>query len=185
LEPKWRRWSITAFILLHVYIMAVWGLPGSGFRTLLARPIESYVDYMGLWHSWDMFAPDPLSLNFGIQAVIEYQDGSRKTWDFPRMEKLSLWERFQKERYRKWSERVRLDVNAALWDDTCRFVARVNDTPRNHPTRIILIRNWEPIPPPVTAPGSAVPQDFQPRPDHYEMRFSYRFKYYDVRPADL
>jgi hypothetical protein len=185
LKSKWMRGLITLFILFHVYIMAIWGLPGSGFRAALSRPIEKYVIYIGLWHSWDMFSPDPLSLNFLVQAEIIYQDGSKKTWDFPQMDKLSLWERFQKERYRKWGERVRQDAYAGIWDDTCRFIARINDTPTNHPARVILIRNWEPIPPPVVIPGASSPLDFQPRPDHYDMHFNYRFKFYDVQPGDL
>ncbi|HEV8542570.1 MAG TPA: hypothetical protein VGR78_09275 [Verrucomicrobiae bacterium] len=185
MKSKWARGLITVFILVHVYIMAIWGLPGSGFRATLARPIEHYVIYWGLWHSWDMFSPDPLSLNFRVEAQIIYQDGSTRTWNFPQMDKLSLWDRFQKERYRKWAERVRQDIYAGIWDDTSRFIARLNDTPTNHPTKVILIRNWEPIPPPVLIPGTANPQDFQPRPEHYEMRFNYRFKFYDVQPGDL
>src|SRR3954465_5465996 len=118
-QPKsWMRVIITLFILFHVYIMATWGLPTSPFRTRLVQKIEDYVIYSGLWHSWDMFSPDPLSLNFRIQAQIIYQNGSTKMWDFPQMEKLGLWERFQKERYRKWAERVRQDAYAGIWDDT-------------------------------------------------------------------
>ena len=181
--PRRGRWAITAFIVLHVYILAAWGLPISGLRTMLVRPIEDYVNYWGLWPSWDMFAPDPLSLNFRIEALIEYQDGSSRTWSFPQMAKLSLWQRYQKERYRKWEERVRMDVNAALWDDTCRFVARLNDTPTNHPTHIVLIRHWALIPAPTVVPGTTVPQDFQPRPDQYEMPLNYRFKSCDVQPS--
>jgi hypothetical protein len=185
MPSRWRRWSLNAFIVLHVYVIAAWGLPESQLRAVLVSPIENYVNFWGLWHSWDMFAPAPLSLNFRIEAIIQYQDGSTRTWNFPEMAKLSLWERYQKERYRKWAERVRLDSSSAIWDDTCRFVARLNDTPTNHPTRVILIRHWEQIPPPAVVPGTVIPEDYQSRPDDYAMPFNYRFKSYDVRPADL
>src|SRR3954469_688867 len=79
------------------------------FCTRLVQKIEDYVIWSGLWHSWDMFSPDPLSLNFNVQAFITYADGVTETWDFPRMDKMGLWEKFQKERYRKWRERVRQD----------------------------------------------------------------------------
>lgn len=184
-KSKLLRVGINVFLLVHLYIMAVWGLPGSAFRNLLAKPVEKYVIYWGLWHSWDMFSPDPLALNFLVDAQITYQDGSTKIWEFPRMEKLSLARRFQKERYRKWRERVRQDSYAGVWDDTARFIARLNDTPTNHPVQVVLIRKWDPIPPPTVTPGTYYPDDFQPIPDHYDLRYSYRFKFYDVRPEDL
>src|SRR3954470_14934396 len=89
-KSKLLRVGINVFVLVHLYIMLVWGLPGSAFRSLLAKPVENYVIYWGLWHSWDMFSPDPLSLNFLVDAQITYQDGSTRIWEFPRMEKLSL-----------------------------------------------------------------------------------------------
>src|SRR6476661_10844722 len=93
----WKRWLINAFILFHLYIIVVWGLPGSNFRTLLCSGISDYVVYTGLWHSWDMFSPDPLSINFNLKAEISYQNGMVRTWTFPRMEKLGYWERFHQE----------------------------------------------------------------------------------------
>src|SRR5207253_2523469 len=120
LKSVLKRVLISAFILFHFYIMAIWGMPGSTFRYFLSRPITTYVLDIGLWHSWDMFSPDPLAINFNLEAEILYQNGQVKTWTFPRMEKLGYWERFQKERYRKWRERVRLDMFSMIWDDTAR-----------------------------------------------------------------
>ena len=132
-----------------------------------------------------MFSPDPLSVNFRVSAEVVFRDGSTKSWEFPRMEKLGLGERFQKERYRKWRERVRQDVYAGIWDDTCRYIARLFRNPANPPVRVILIRYWQPIPPPRITAGKRKPDDFQPVPDHYDLNFNYRFKFYDVKPGDL
>jgi len=179
-RPKsWMRVVLTIFILLHVFIMAAWGLPPSPFRTRLVQKVEEYVIWIGLWHSWDMFSPDPLSLNFNVQAFITHADGTTDVWDFPRMEKMGIAEKFQKERYRKWRERVRQDSYAQIWDDTVRWVARQhNRDPKNPPVKVVLVRSWNQIPAPA-------PRDFQPMPKDFDLKFSYRFKMYDVKKEDL
>ena len=121
----------------------------------------------------------PLTVNFRCEAEITYQDGLIKTWDFPRMEKLSLLGRIPAERYRKWAERVRLDSYEIVWDDTARYIARLNNTqPTNPPVLIALTRVWSAIPPP--RPG-----DYQPIPKEFELTNRYTFHAYGVLPEDL
>jgi hypothetical protein len=166
--------------------MVTWGLPGSGFRMMMTDPVQDYVIDTGLWHSWDMFSPDPLSVNFSVEAEIIHKNGLSERWEFPRMEKLGMWDRFQMERYRKWRERVRQDAYSGIWNDTCAYIAREHNTdPNNPPVRVILTRRWLPIPPPRTLPGKRKLEDFQPIPDHYDLKFSYRFKTFEVQPTDL
>ena len=172
------RAFINAFIILHIFIMAVWGLPGSKFRNTLVRPIEDYVIWPGIWHSWAMFSPDPLSINFNVEAEITFEDGTSTTWVFPRMEELGIWERFRKERFRKWRERVRQDSYRVLWEDTSRYIARLHNNPTNPPVGVVLVREWAQIPPPVKG-------DFQPIPEKYALTNQYRFSYYTVKKEDL
>jgi hypothetical protein len=177
--PRWQRGLIQAFIIVHVYIIVFWGLPSSNFRAKMVQPVEDYVIWSGLWHSWDMFSPDPLSLNFNVAAQITYQDGTTKMWEFPRMERMGLWERYGKERWRKWRERVRQDSYSPIWNDTVQWIARENNTiPGNPPTQITLIRYWNQIPSPIKG-------DFQPMPRDFDLKYSYRFKLYDVKAEDL
>jgi hypothetical protein len=185
-RKRWGRWCITAFILVHLYIMVFWGLPGSKFRNYMVDPVQDYVLKCGLWHSWDMFSPDPLSMNFSLHAQVFFQDGSLKIWEFPRMEKLGYFERYQKERYRKWRERVRQDVYSSLWDDTARYIARLHNNPTNPPVKIVLVRQWESIPPLQFKPGTFIYKPYQPMPKNFDdLKYSFRFKFYDVRPGDL
>jgi hypothetical protein len=182
----WKRAFINAFIVLHVYIIVFWGMPASNFRNLAVSLVERYVIKMGLWHSWDMFSPDPLAVNFNVEAHITFEDGSMRIWEFPRMEKLGIWERYQKERYRKWRERVRQDAYGPVWDDTARFVARLNNTGTNRPAKVVLMRHWGPVSPPATvSAGSLKLKDYQPMPKEFEMKFNYRFHFYDVKRGDL
>ena len=185
-RKRWGRWGISVFILVHIYIMVFWGMPGSQFRAYMTAPVQDYVINSGLWHSWDMFSPDPLSVNYRLHAQVFFQDGALKVWEFPRMEKLGYFERYQKERFRKWRERVRQDLYSGVWDDTARYIARLHNDSTNRPTRVVLVRQWEGIPPLQLKPGSPDYQDYQPMPKNFDdLKFSYRFKYYDVRPEDL
>lgn len=187
---KWKRVVITFFIIVHAYIMCVWGLPGSRFRSTLSQPVQDYVLYAGLWHSWDMFSPDPLAVNFRVQAEITYANGAMEVWEFPRMQKLGLWERFYKERYRKWRERVRQDAYRQIWNDTARYIARLHRNPENPPRHVTLIRRWQPIPPPrvdldTNNPANSPVLDFQRMPEELPTGFHYRFHQYPVRLEDF
>ena len=154
------------------------------FRSYMVEPVRDYVTQAGLWHSWDMFSPNPLSVNFNVEAHIDFGDGSKKVWTFPRMERLGMWERFQKERFRKWRERVRQDSYRNVWDDTCRFIARLHDSPTNRPVRVSLVRQWAAIPPPKIERGKSL-LDYQPIPNDYELTLNFQFKQYIVQPEDL
>jgi hypothetical protein len=184
-KRPWLRAFINAFIILHVYIIVIWGLPSSRFRYVMTQPVQSYVLQTGLWQSWDMFSPEPLSLNFTVEAHIRFRDGSTNVWEFPRMEKLGIWERFQKERYRKWRERIRQDSYGIAWNDTARFVARLHNNPANPPVKVTLVRHWQAITPPALRPGTLDAKDYQPIAKDPDFKFNFRFKEYDVKPEDL
>ena len=179
IQGVWRRRFINAFILFHLCIIILWGLPSSRFRSFVTQWMQSYVVEIGIWHSWDMFSPDPLSLNFNVVAEITFKDGTIKHWELPRMEKLGLWERFQKERFRKWRERVRLDAYQAIWPDTCRWIARMHNNPTNPPAFVSLTRHWGAIPPPVPK------RDYQPMPPGYELPQNYLYYVHVVKSQDL
>jgi hypothetical protein len=186
LKQRIWRWCISTFILVHLYIMFFWGMPPSGFRGYMTAPVQDYVIQTGLWQSWDMFSPDPLSVIFNLHAQIHYQNGAMDFWEFPRMEKLGYMERMQKERYRKWRERVRQDMFSIVWDDTARYVARLHNNPTNPPKQIVLVREWDSIPPPQFKPGTFEMKSFQRMPKGYDyLKYSYRFRFYDVLPGDL
>lgn len=176
----WKRAALNVFIAVHVTFLVVWGLPSSLFRTRLCEPITSYMIYLGLWHSWSMFAPTPLATHFDVRAQVAYQDGSTNEWIAPRMEELPLWERVPKERYRKWRERIRIDEYMSIWDDTARFVARrMNTNPTNPPVEVKLTRYWVDIPPPNKT------NDFQPMPRSFKTEKEYTYAVCPILPKDL
>jgi len=156
--------------------ITAWCLPFGGRFTAGFRSfVQPYMVWSGLFQNWDMFAPTPLMLNTYVEAEVIFHNGTVRTWDFPRMEKLSLFDRYLKERYRKFAvDNVRNDEHSALWPDVARFIARANNEASNPPVAVVLYRYWSQIKPPLA--------DGTPQSDPW---VRYRFFLYAVKPGDL
>jgi hypothetical protein len=170
-----KRIAISAFVLFHLLAITCWSIPlNSPLIAAFRDAVRPYFLWSGLFQGWDMFAPSPRNFNGYIEAVVIYKDGQTRTWTLPRMEHLSLTERYYKERYRKFSENLRDDTNSALWPDAARYIARLNNQVSDPPTIVLLARYWSEIPPP-RSDGS-----YHAEPWHARI-----FYEYSVKPEDL
>ncbi len=175
MKSKAARIGISAFLFFHIVAIACWCLPINSALMLRCRDaVRPYMLWSGLFQGWDMFAPNPRSINAFIEATMVLNDGRIKTWKFPRMEQLGFVERYYRERYRKFVENLQNDANAALWPDVARHIARLEDNASNPPKIVILIRYWSEIPPPTIA------NDHAPETLHAHI-----FYEYDVKREDL
>ena len=169
-----QRFAVNAFLLFHIFAITFWCIPiRTPFFELCTSTVKPYLRWSGLFQSWDTFAPAPWPMNSYVEATVVYKDGTRKTWAFPRMEKLSLTERYFKERYRKFEENLQRDENDAFWPDVARHIARLSSSPSNPVKTVILIQKWSFIVP--RREGSFVPE-----PWNQHILFAY-----GVRPEDL
>lgn len=149
-RQKIKRTAVNAFLLFHIVAIASWCIPvNSPLITSFRDLIRPYMLWSGLFQGWDMFAPTPPNINSYIQAAVIYKDGRTQIWKFPRMEQLGLFERYYRERYRKFEENLRQDSNSALWPDVARHIAWLNNNDvSNPPAIVVLARYWSEIPPP-------------------------------------
>jgi hypothetical protein len=166
------------FILFHLVAIGLWLLPPCALRNELVSYVEPYMQWSALFQNWAMFSPNPQSDNFHLEAEVIFADGTTATWRYPRMSELGTLARYQKERYRKFSEWVRQDARRALWPDLARFVARRYANPANPPRTVALARHWAMIPLP--RPGSAQPLPAGPAEAKQFICFTY-----EVRSEDL
>lgn len=171
---KIKRLAINIFIAFHLLAIVCWCAPlNVPVLSSCKGLIRPYFLWAGLFQSWDMFAPVPKVANVYLEAELRYRDGSRKTWTFPRMEEMSLKQKLVKERYRKFADSLQHDELDDLLPDVARHVARLNSTPSNPVTTVILMQNYS-----LTIPhpdGSYVPEPWQ----------SHVLLGYGVRPQDL
>lgn len=112
------------------------------------NPLKFYVMCTGVWQSWDMFAPEPSSLDIYLDAEVTYQDGTKRIVPYPRMYDLSLSQKYLKERFRKYVERVNEDKYSWKWIQLGRYMAQVAYTDKNNPPMVVVMRrHWRFIQP--------------------------------------
>jgi hypothetical protein len=101
-----------------------------------------YTEGLGFWQYWDMFAPNPAQDDHWLDAEVEFADGSKRVVSYPRMYSMSIPEKFFKERYRKYTERLSFTgyhwkwPHAAMW-----FAARAWTDESNAPVKVTLRRH--------------------------------------------
>jgi hypothetical protein len=169
-----KRIAINGFLLFHLLGVTFWSLPLVNPLTMAVRnAIRPYFLWSGLFQSWDTFSPSPKTVNSYVTAVVLFKDGNTRNWEFPRMEQISLTQRYSKERYRKFVENLKDDTNAALWPDAARYVARRNNTGPSPVRMVLLVRHWSDIVPRNDDSYTPAPWD------------AHLFYGYTVQPGDL
>lgn len=124
------------------------GLPLQSTVVAVAAPVFKS---LGLWQSWDMFAPDPMSEDVRVSLFAELADGTALERDLSNMEALGPLEKYSSERWRRFcNDHLRLDVNRDLWPGVARwFAARLERETGQPVNRLVLWRHWRPtLPPP-------------------------------------
>jgi hypothetical protein len=143
---NWKYIAINIFLVFHIFAISCWCLPmANPFVQVCRNAVRPYFLWTGLFQSWDMFSPQPETTNSHLEAIILYKDGSTQIWSFPRMDLLSLSERYSKERYRKFVEVLLDDKNSVLWPDVARYVARMPGIRAGNPQKILLLAKWSTI----------------------------------------
>lgn len=110
-------------------------------------PVHLIQETTGLWQYWDMFAPNPARIDFYLDAVVRYSDGSEAVVAYPRMRGMGVAQKYVYERYRKYSERLS-DNEAWKWPDTAYwFALRGWSEEGNPPVKVVLRRHFREVQP--------------------------------------
>jgi hypothetical protein len=158
-EELWqsiRKPLISIFIVTHIWIIISCMIPQNPLVELLHRPFNKYMNFMGLWQTYAVFAP-PRANNLHLIALITYKDGTTRIEPLPRLDRMPLFDKVRKERFRKY-----LEDNTAwtelygsfLVKDLARYVARQSNffkgkpptVPANPPHSVSLIRFHSDLP---------------------------------------
>jgi len=118
----------------------------------LQRPLNKYMNFVGIWQTYSVFAP-PRSNNLHLIAIVTYKDGTTRIYPLPRVDRMPLFDKVRKERFRKY-----LEDNAAwtevygsfLVKDLARYIGRESDvfkgSQANPPHSVSLIRLHSELP---------------------------------------
>lgn len=172
--PIW----VKLFVGFHLLAITVWTLPmpspdlrsgkaeprGSdriliwNDQYLRPSPLKFYLQSTGFWQYWDMFSPEPSSIDIWGDAVVTFRDGSETRFAYPRMSDLPIFEKFVKERYRKFYERV--PDNDYLWPVFAQRIALLSNTrPGNPPIAVKLYHHWRQV----AGPGEKQDETYRKR----------------------
>jgi hypothetical protein len=108
-----------------------------------SAPFAAYLHPTGMWQYWDMFAPEPSSMDLWASAEVQYFDGTKVDFKYPRIKDLGLIEKYHSERYRKFFERVNPDEYRYFWAPFAQTIAlKSAKNPKNPPVRVAIIRHF-------------------------------------------
>lgn len=111
----------------------------------MIRPFTSYLRTVGLYQTWNLFAPNPTTTAVSVEAKGTFANGSSFHWAFPQRPSADLVSEILWERSRKFQERIRQDKNRFMWDDFAfRLSGRIG-SPDNPVQEVMLIRRWSDV----------------------------------------
>jgi len=146
--------SLFAAFYLTTAILSL--LPFSPLSGRSSSPIATFWDCFGFRQKWTLFGPELRDLNFHVTALVTFADGNVRVWEAPRMDKLSMWARFRKEKWRKWGNEVLPWPDYKhYWADSARYIARTCNNAGNPPMQVSLNLHWVKIPPPASGVSCA------------------------------
>lgn len=112
--------------------------------------IDPALDATGLWQdSWQLFAPEPDSVNSRLTAKLRCEDGSEFVWEAPVWKDTSSWRRFRDFRQMEFYDSLRF--NDAAWDSFASYLALAAEAESGGALKIAqveLIRHSSVVPPP-------------------------------------
>jgi len=176
----YQYFSYNAALLSFLSIAFLMGLSELPFFTYPeGRKIRTVFAPLNLRQFWRLFGPDLRTYNFHTLLVIEFADGTLKYREVPRMELLSVQERFIHEKLRSiFSHFLPVEINKVFFPAVARYYARANFDAENQPVKISFYFLYHETPPPDTK--NWVYRDQSPYHTRKILHFVYR-----VMPSDL
>lgn len=148
---RFKKIGANVFIVFVFMTMIRTHLPmKTKFFQTIFKPIDALEASIGTNQSWLMFSPNPSRMDAYVIGDVEYEDGSKDTFDFHKGIGMSMLNKYlYGEKYRKYTaEHLRADDKKFLWDDATKFVLWKLKEKNNYkiPKKVSLTRYWDEIP---------------------------------------
>ncbi|MBM4003604.1 MAG: hypothetical protein FJ295_10000 [Planctomycetes bacterium] len=148
------RLPIDLFVAAYLLAAWAWNLPDSYLLKRAIAPWRSAILYLGLWHGWNMFAPEPLMVNRRWEAWLSFADGSQAIWRPPHCSELGWFAAFLEVRDRKFLDNLAQESMRFLRPAFCEYLARAFSSWQRQVTGVELALYQQPVAPPNGAPTS-------------------------------
>ncbi len=139
---------ILSFAAFYLIGTALYVSPPFSLRNAIAWSLIGTWHLLGWSQGWSVFAPGLRRYNPHATATVTFADRSTQFYEFPRMEKMNLLEKFCKEKWRKFDvDNMPWETAAAYHEDVARFVARqLYRDKANPPLQVALTVHWAVVP---------------------------------------
>jgi hypothetical protein len=166
MDWRWtaRRLLISLFLLVHIGATTIWVLPDCHLRRAAIGWVDLYVEPLGLWQYWTMFAPDPVRDSLAMEAEIVDARGLRYKFAFPRLRGYTTWEGIPRFRHSKYAANMVVDAFEKPREFAARHAARELNVPAEAFPIAVNLGFEVTITPPVGEPpvSGASPTRYQP-----------------------
>lgn len=162
--------------MFYVGTTIIFLCPPSPTRQRLLSPFYAAIEYLGLWQYYAVFAP-ARTYNLYLEGEVELENGKLVSWKYPRIESMNIFDKMQKERFRKlYNDIANEPSESILWPELARYIGRqVYLETKVRPVRVGLVRFWADIPEP---DGSTLPKPVT-------IYKSHKYFTFPIQPEDL
>jgi hypothetical protein len=147
--------KVILYVVLSTYFLCIfiWDSPPGPLKTILIPFISPLIEATSTGQGWSVFSPEVREQNYHETALITFQDGLQKLYEFPRMQKLDYGQRFRSEKFRKmFFDCMPWPAFQQFLPDFAKFVTDANEWPGNSPRTVCLIHHSCKTPQPEQGP---------------------------------
>ena len=112
------------FILVYLAYAWSWHLPKDSNAKRLVNLVSPVVLWLGLWHSWKMFAPSPDMNNRRLVLELIHANRRKVIVEEVKLSELSRWKAFLNCRERKYQHNLAGNEFQSHWEALCRYAAK-------------------------------------------------------------
>ena len=135
---------INIFIIVYLFVAVSWSCPPGTMFFRLSRPVSKPIRWIGLWHSWAMFAPEPILTERRLSIELTYSDGSVDSFDLFRAHEANLFDAFINTRERKYQSELAKQNEKVHRPAICRYYEKHYAREEEKPVKseLVVLKRW-------------------------------------------
>ncbi|MFO0907565.1 MAG: hypothetical protein U0794_04255 [Isosphaeraceae bacterium] len=156
-----RKLGISAFLIVHLGATTLWVIPDCPLRRACFSVVSCYIEPLGMWDYWGMFAPDPMKETITLEADVIDARGIHFGFAFPKLADYTRLTGIPRFRHSKFAANLAMPGNEMYRVLAARHVIRqLALTSEAFPLEVRLIYQVRNAPPPGGPPADPMSQPY-------------------------
>lgn len=180
LDKTWMA-ILSVFFAFYIADCLIWFMDECPFKEAVVPYTHPPMIAFGWTQYWSLFCPEVRNVIYHETAVVTFQDGSTRLYEFPRFDLMSEREHFKREKLRKmFLDNMPWPGYEQFLPVFGRYIARANDNPDSRPVQVTFVHNICNIPEPTFDMSKWTYRDRLPHHTVKDVKFVFQ-----VRKPDL